>query len=131
MRERQFCDPCFHVIVRQFSLEKRSILAAGDISQFIPDKEADIAVLEEPEHLNWYYHGKRWTEKFEHVVGVVHTNYLEYVRREKNGAVQAFLLEHVNNLVCRVYCDKVQLPISQQWCLRIWMDVACDGVVDW
>lgn len=91
----------------KFSLEKRSILAAGDISRFIPDKEADIAVLEEPEHLNWYYHGKRWTDKFQHVVGVVHTNYLEYVKREKNGALQAFLLEHVNNWVTRIYCDKV------------------------
>lgn len=91
----------------KFSQEKRSILAAGDISRFIPDKEADIAVLEEPEHLNWYYHGKRWTDKFQHVVGVVHTNYLEYVKREKNGALQAFLLEHVNNWVARIYCHKV------------------------
>ncbi|CAM6095158.1 unnamed protein product [Calypogeia fissa] len=90
----------------RFSLEKRSILAAGDISSFIPDKEADIAVLEEPEHLSWYYHGKRWTDKFDHVVGVVHTNYLEYVRRDR-GALQAFLLEHMNNIVCQIYCDKV------------------------
>eukprot|EP00250_Pteridium_aquilinum_P012616 c20837_g1_i1 orf=89-2581(-) len=91
----------------KFSQEKRSILAAGDISRFIPDKEADIAVLEEPEHLNWYYHGKRWTDKFQHVVGVVHTNYLEYVKREKHGAFQAFLLEHVNNWVTQIYCHKV------------------------
>ncbi|MCO5550013.1 hypothetical protein L7F22_003490 [Adiantum nelumboides] len=91
----------------KFSQEKRSILAAGDISGFIPDREADIAVLEEPEHLNWYYHGKRWTDKFQHVVGVVHTNYLEYVKREKNGALQAFLLEHINNWVTRISCHKV------------------------
>lgn len=91
----------------EFSHEKRSILAAGDISKFIPDKEADIAVLEEPEHLNWFYHGKRWTDKFQHVVGVVHTNYLEYVKREKHGAFQAFFLEHVNNWVTRIYCHKV------------------------
>jgi hypothetical protein len=91
----------------QFSTEKRSILAAGDISQFIPDQEADVAVLEEPEHLTWYYHGRRWTDKFQHVVGVVHTNYLEYVKREKNGRLQAFLLRHVNNWVVRCYCNKV------------------------
>ncbi|KAH7433951.1 hypothetical protein KP509_07G094200 [Ceratopteris richardii] len=91
----------------KFSKEKRSILAAGDISRFIPDKEAEVAILEEPEHLNWYYHGKRWTDKFQHVVGIVHTNYLEYVKREKNGALQAFLLEHVNNWVTRIYCNKV------------------------
>ncbi|XP_078172497.1 digalactosyldiacylglycerol synthase 1, chloroplastic-like isoform X2 [Carex rostrata] len=91
----------------KFSKERRSIIPAGDTSQFIPSKEADIAILEEPEHLNWYHHGKRWTDKFNHVIGVVHTNYLEYIKREKNGALQAFLVKHINNWVTRVYCHKV------------------------
>ncbi|KAF5189111.1 Digalactosyldiacylglycerol synthase 1 protein [Thalictrum thalictroides] len=91
----------------KFSKERRSIMPAGDTSQFISSKEADIAILEEPEHLNWYYHGKRWTDKFNHVVGIVHTNYLEYIKREKNGAVQAFLVKHVNNWIARAYCHKV------------------------
>ncbi|KAG0499705.1 hypothetical protein HPP92_004396 [Vanilla planifolia] len=89
------------------TLERRSIIPVGDTSQFIPSQEADIAILEEPEHLNWYYHGKRWTDKFNHVVGIVHTNYLEYIKREKNGAIQAFLVKHINNLVARAYCHKV------------------------
>ncbi|KAK1389707.1 Digalactosyldiacylglycerol synthase [Heracleum sosnowskyi] len=91
----------------KFSKERRSIMPAGDTSQFISSKDADIAILEEPEHLNWYYHGKRWTDKFNHVVGIVHTNYLEYIKREKNGALQAFLVKHVNNLLTRAYCHKV------------------------
>ncbi|KAI6696519.1 hypothetical protein NL676_016638 [Syzygium grande] len=91
----------------KFQKERRSIIPAGDTSQFIPSKDADIAVLEEPEHLNWYHHGKRWTDKFNHVVGVVHTNYLEYIKREKNGALQAFFVKHINNWVTRAYCNKV------------------------
>ncbi|KAK8494074.1 hypothetical protein V6N13_126149 [Hibiscus sabdariffa] len=91
----------------KFSKERRSIIPAGDTSQFIPSKDADICILEEPEHLNWYHHGKRWTDKFNHVVGIVHTNYLEYIKREKNGALQAFLVKHINNWVTRAYCHKV------------------------
>nr|XP_051217271.1 digalactosyldiacylglycerol synthase 1, chloroplastic-like isoform X1 [Lolium perenne] len=91
----------------KFSEERRSIIPIGDTSQFISSKEADIAILEEPEHLNWYHHGKRWTDKFNHVIGVVHTNYLEYIKREKNGALQAFLVKHINNWVTRAYCHKV------------------------
>ncbi|KAK7268094.1 hypothetical protein RIF29_20780 [Crotalaria pallida] len=91
----------------KFSKERRSIIPAGDTSQFIPFKDADIAILEEPEHLNWYHHGQRWTNKFNHVVGIVHTNYLEYIKREKNGALQAFFVKHINNWVTRAYCHKV------------------------
>ncbi|XP_021817038.1 digalactosyldiacylglycerol synthase 2, chloroplastic isoform X2 [Prunus avium] len=91
----------------KFSLDKRSILAAGDISERIPDEKADIAILEEPEHLTWYHHGKRWKIKFRLVVGIVHTNYLEYVRREKNGRMKAFLLKYINNWVVSLYCHKV------------------------
>ncbi|PIA53845.1 hypothetical protein AQUCO_00900439v1 [Aquilegia coerulea] len=91
----------------KFSKDKRSILAVGDISEIVPDVEADVAVLEEPEHLTWYHHGKRWKTKFRLVIGIVHTNYLEYVRREKNGRLQAFLLQYINSWVIHIYCHKV------------------------
>lgn len=91
----------------KFSSDKRSILPVGDIAELISDEEADIAVLEEPEHLTWYHHGKRWKTKFRLVIGVIHTNYLEYVKREKNGRMQAFLLKHINSWVVNIYCHKV------------------------
>ncbi|XVF80001.1 hypothetical protein PTKIN_Ptkin15bG0035400 [Pterospermum kingtungense] len=91
----------------KFAIDKRSILPVGDISEIIPDEEADIAVLEEPEHLTWFHHGKRWKTKFRLVIGIIHTNYLEYVKREKNGVFQAFFLNHVNRWVVSIYCHKV------------------------
>jgi len=91
----------------RYAAEKGSILPVGDITQVIPDHEADVAVLEEPEHLNWYHHGTRWTDKFNHVVGVMHTNYLDYARREDNGNVKEALLKHINAWVCRIHCHKV------------------------
>ncbi|KAG9135363.1 hypothetical protein Leryth_007129 [Lithospermum erythrorhizon] len=90
----------------KFDLEKRSILALGDITEAIPDNELDIAVLEEPEHLTWYHHGKRWKIRFRLVIGIVHTNYVEYVRREKNG-LHALMLEFMNSWVVNIYCHKV------------------------
>lgn len=70
--------------------------------------QADVAVLEEPEHLNWYHHGRCWTEKFNHVVGVVHTNYLDYARREESGSVKEKLLKAINSWVCQAHCHKVR-----------------------
>ena len=36
--------------------EYHSIFPMGDVSALIPDDLADVCVLEEPEHLNWYVH---------------------------------------------------------------------------
>jgi digalactosyldiacylglycerol synthase len=40
-----------------------------------------------------YHHGRRWTDKFRHVVGVMHTNYLDYARREESGHLKEMVLK--------------------------------------
>ncbi|XP_028784285.1 digalactosyldiacylglycerol synthase 2, chloroplastic-like, partial [Neltuma alba] len=37
----------------------------------------------------------------------IHTNYVEYVKRETEGTMQAFLLEHINKWLVDIYCHKV------------------------
>lgn len=91
----------------RYAPEKCSILPVGDPTAYVSDAAADVAILEEPEHLTWYHHGKRWTDKFAHVVGIVHTNYLDYARREDGGKTKEMLLKHINGWVTRVHCHKV------------------------
>jgi digalactosyldiacylglycerol synthase len=37
----------------------------------------------------------------------MHTNYLDYARREEGGAMKEIFMHHVNAWVCRVHCHKV------------------------
>ena len=83
-----------------------SIIPVGDVSSHIKNSN-DVAVLEEPEHLNWFHTGPRWSDTFEHVVGIIHTNYLDYVRLENHGKVKEKALGFVNSVVSRVHCHKV------------------------
>ncbi|ACO70473.1 glycosyltransferase family 4 protein [Micromonas commoda] len=91
----------------RYATDKYSIIPVGDVSEYISDGKHDVAVLEEPEHLNWYHTGSRWSDKFRHVVGVVHTNYLEYARLEEHGAVKEAAMRFVNSWVSRVHCHKI------------------------
>lgn len=58
---------------------ENSIYSMGDITSLVSSDDIDICILEEPEHLNWYRGpGESWTKKFDHVVGILHTNYFQY-----------------------------------------------------
>ena len=89
-----------------------------------------MAILEEPEHLTWcaninlnkymfcvmetmqkrnascrFHHGQRFTQKFGHVVGVMHTNYIDYIQRESIAAAAAIRL--INRRLCNIHTHKV------------------------
>ena len=88
-----------------------------DVTQVVPPAERDCAILDEPEHLNWYHHGKPWNAAYSHVVGILHTNYEYYAEFEEradgtgNGAgdippaARARIMGALNGLVCRAYVD--------------------------
>ncbi|KAL7539210.1 hypothetical protein ACHAWF_006340, partial [Thalassiosira exigua] len=87
-----------------------SIFALGDICDLIPDADADVCILEEPEHLNWYRAPGTppWSSKFRHCVGIVHTNYKAYARdHAPAGFLAAPLLAGVNSLVVQANCHRV------------------------
>ena len=111
-----------------------SIFPLVDICNLIPDAEADVAILEEPEHLNWIrvpgagvvdespeelkkhedpeHRDMRqlgWAHKFRHVVGILHTNYSAYMKDYAMGAslVAAPAITLLSSIVVRAYCHRV------------------------
>ena len=101
-----------------------SIFPTEDICSLIPKEEADVAILEEPEHLNWFraadpsitlddksptaiYLG--WASKFKFVVGVIHTNYAAYMKQYGIGTslVGAPAISAMSAMVVRAYCHRV------------------------
>jgi len=89
-----------------------SIFPTGDVTASIPEGERDVAILEEPEHLTWTHLGDKWCEAFNFVVGVVHTNYINYALNDHQTVlplrpVRAAILATLNDWCCRAYCHRV------------------------
>jgi digalactosyldiacylglycerol synthase len=85
-----------------------SIMPEVDIQPLLP-QPVDLIVLEEPEHLTWYHTGRRWTRAFPRyvpVVGIMHTNYVDYAKREA-GEAAAGALKRLNKFLCRQHTHKV------------------------
>lgn len=91
-----------------YSDEFNSILPVGDLPSLFANGPCDVAVLEEPEHLTWHHPGRAWTDVFNLVVGVVHTNYLEYASKHGAlGPVRSAFLRVLNAWVCAAHCHRV------------------------
>ena len=100
-----------------------SIFPKVDIVSLVPAGEADVAILEEPEHLNWFRVPSAasdndatgdgplgWAQKFHHSVGILHTNYDAYLRQYAGmgtSVVAAPALNGLSSLVVRAYCRRV------------------------
>lgn len=101
-----------HVQFYQGAYSQRlcSILPIGAITDVFDDDSyvKDVCILEEPEHLTWHHAGKLWTEIFNLVVGIIHTNYIEYARNTGFfGSQRALPLLFLNMWVCRGYCHRI------------------------
>jgi hypothetical protein len=93
-----------------YAKEFGCILPVGEITTVfeLHPVARDVCVLEEPEHLTWHHAGQLWTRLFRLVVGVIHTNYLEYCKASGIfGAQYAFAFSVLNQWVCRSYCHRV------------------------
>lgn len=92
----------------KYTLSLGSIFPVGDCTQNLqPLDPKDVLILEEPEHLCWFHSGQRWPNLFRHVIGIVHTNYADYMEIDqtlplelKEGSVFA-----ASTVVCSAYCD--------------------------
>lgn len=132
-RDRAKTDPAplplqFRWYQAKYVANVRSIFPTGDCSNELGEGDPrDVLILEEPEHLCWYHHGQRWPGLFRHVIGIVHTNYQDYLVQHhgvKTGdpvwdAQAALVPDEIkeasvfaaSTMVCSAYCD-VNIKLS-------------------
>ena len=86
----------------------KSIIPLAAISVLIEKEDADVCILEEPEHLNVMLNStiERWNQKFNHVVGVIHTNYKAYLEGEL-GSLFSSLGGKLIPPQPLLHCDKI------------------------
>jgi hypothetical protein len=69
--------------------------------------QSTVVLLEEPEHLNWYRCSGRWSSEYQHVVGVLHTDYSGYAADLPGWLINKAAVGLVCRVVCRLHCHKV------------------------
>lgn len=102
-----------------YSPSMGSIFPIGDCTKnLLPTDPRDVLILEEPEHLCWFHSGQRWPNLYRHVIGIIHTNYSDYLEIDKVDPTTAEWLFGslppefreasvfaASTLVCSAYCD--------------------------
>ena len=83
-------------------LQKQNV----NIIDSIPSHYKDIAILEEPEHLNWVNTDSMWKEKFNYVIGIIHTNYVMY-SGNRDGWFRGQLTKLWGKFVCESHTDHI------------------------
>lgn len=110
----------------RYHADLKSIFAMGDICAVLRNQTdggdlADaVCILEEPDHLNWYRApGEGWTKVFDYVVGILHTNYVEYAGTQFHGlwtVSRTAFFDIVLQPSCLNECDKSR---HERWRVRL------------
>uniref|UniRef100_A0A7S3EEA0 digalactosyldiacylglycerol synthase n=1 Tax=Rhodosorus marinus TaxID=101924 RepID=A0A7S3EEA0_9RHOD len=93
-----------------YSKEVGSVFPLSDIVKALPQNTfRDMLILEEPEHLTWYYYGDRLTHQYRYVVGIIHTNYFAYAMNWAFpvGLVKGPLLWAYNKWCTRAHTHRI------------------------
>jgi hypothetical protein len=152
-RTRAFCaDEEENLRIRFYSAVYHeafgSIFPTQDICSLISAEEADVAILEEPEHLTWtrvpppvaetkveptdeinnVKEQLGWAHKFRHVVGILHTNYDAYMKDYAVGTsiIAAPAIHMLSSTVVRAYCRRVIRLSAVLPSLAPHMEVTCN-----
>ena len=84
------------------------IFPLSDISLLVHKNNADISILEEPELLNWFHAPENgWMNKFNDVIGIIHTNYVEYAYSHYSGIFTAPAIRALTSATVRSCCHVV------------------------
>lgn len=68
----------------------------------------DICILDEPEHLGYlHFDAKGMRSNFVHVIGIMHTNYVEYMKQYPQTVILAPFTYFINGITTRCYCDRI------------------------
>ncbi|EIE20880.1 hypothetical protein COCSUDRAFT_2635, partial [Coccomyxa subellipsoidea C-169] len=112
VKQRTGLSPEFDIVwyPGRYDRTMLGIFPVGDLTRVVMECKADVVILEEPEHLTWFHHGPRWTERFNHVVGIIHTSYRELSRRNA-GIVMYGISTVFNSLLCAIHCHKATRPV--------------------